>query len=121
MEFHNPQSIDVVQFPKELLILILQNIIQNGIKHNRSDSPKLKITVFEQNQETIFKVRDNGIGIDKKFHDQIFVPFKTLQNKYDNQSSGLGLSICKNILENHGGKIWIESDGNLGSSFYFSI
>lgn len=121
LEFHNPESIDLVQFPKELLILTLQNLIQNGIKYNHSDAPKIEVTVLELNQEIIFKVSDDGIGIDKKFHDQIFIPFKTLQNKFQVQSSGLGLTICKNIIENHGGKIWLESDGNLGSNFYFSL
>ena len=121
LEFVNKQNIKQVVFPEQMLILILQNLAQNGFKYNDSPNPKVTIELMTKGKKVHFMVKDNGIGIRPEYFEKIFVPFKTLKNKSVNDSSGLGLTICKNILENYGGEIWLESDGTNGSRFTFAI
>ena len=104
-----------------MLILVLQNLIQNGFKYNESESPTVEVHVEPSGGKTLFTVKDNGVGIEPAYFDRIFSPFKTLMNKSITQSSGLGLSICKNILERYDGRIWVDSDGENGSVFSFVI
>ena len=117
----NPNQIEEVMFSRSMLILILQNLINNGFKYNDSDHPIVTISISKKGEETLFKVQDNGKGIETEYFDYIFSPFKTLENKTITQSSGLGLSICKNILERYGKQIWVESNGESGSTFFFII
>ena len=104
-----------------MLILVLQNLVQNGFKYNEAEQPQVKVTVTPHEGKTLFTVVDNGVGIEPDYFDRIFSPFKTLANKSVTQSSGLGLSICKNILERYGGQIWVDSDGKNGSTFSFVV
>ena len=119
--FTNPTQVDQVHFSRPMLILVLQNLILNGFKYNESEQPAVKVTVKPQGSQTLFMVEDNGVGIEEDYHERIFSPFKTLKNKSVTQSSGLGLSICKNILERYGGQIWVTSDGQSGSTFSFVV
>lgn len=119
--FTNPENLQTIQFSQTMLLLILQNLIQNGIKYNESDIPRVEVSVKSQGKKTLFEVKDNGIGIKPDYFEKIFLPFKTLKNKSITKSSGLGLAICKNILESYEGKIWVESDGINGSSFFVFI
>lgn len=121
LSFNNPSQIEKVLFSRPMLILVLQNLIQNGIKYNESGAPKVQVSVQPNGGKTLFTVEDNGVGIEPAYFERIFSPFKTLKNKSVTQSSGLGLSICKNILERYGGSIWVDSDGENGSVFSFVI
>ncbi|GJM35035.1 MAG: hypothetical protein DHS20C18_40360 [Saprospiraceae bacterium] len=121
LQFLNYSSRKIINFPKYELELILENVIRNGVIFNKSTTPSVKVEVFSRGKRVLFKVTDNGIGINKEFHHKIFQPLQTLENKNIRQVSGLGLTICKNILDRHGKSIWVQSDGANGSSFYFFI
>jgi signal transduction histidine kinase len=103
------------------LVHLFQNLISNAIKYRRADEPKIHISVQECDQEWIFSISDNGIGIDKKFYGQIFEMFHRLHSRIQYPGDGIGLAICKTIIENHKGKIWVESKANIGSTFKFSL
>ena len=106
--------------PTELSSLF-QNIITNAIKYNDSAQPTIKICVKQSQTEWIFAVADNGIGINPKFGDKVFDIFQRLHTDKEYRGTGIGLSICKKIIDRHGGKIWFESKINLGTTFYFTL
>jgi chemotaxis family two-component system sensor kinase Cph1 len=97
------------------------NLIGNGIKFNQSKNPIIDVKCEDQEEDWLFMVHDNGIGIEKKYHDRIFALFERLHSKEEYPGTGAGLAICKRIIENFGGKIWVESQLGDGSTFYFSI
>lgn len=102
------------------LVEVVQNLVDNGIKFmGEQPKPKVEIGVRKENGEEIFFVRDNGIGIDPKYHDRIFGLFNKLDQNI--AGSGIGLALVKRIIEIHGGKIWVESEIDQGSTFYFTI
>ncbi len=103
------------------LIQIFQNLIGNAIKFSRDKKPEVHISCRESEEECVFSVSDNGIGIEKEFFDKIFMIFNRLHGWTKYEGNGIGLSICKKIVEARGGKIWLESVPNHGTSFYFSI
>ncbi|MFK8006041.1 MAG: ATP-binding protein [Saprospiraceae bacterium] len=104
------------------LFQVLQNLIANAIKFiPEGVQPMIKITVSEKNGKPCIAIKDNGIGIEKKYHDRIFSLFKRLHSSQEYQGTGLGLSICKKIVQRHGGEIWVESDGTSGTTFYFTL
>ena len=100
---------------------LFQNLISNGIKFRSESDPIIKISAERSDRHWLFKIEDNGIGIDMKFKDQVFQIFSRLhaQDKY--QGSGIGLSVCKKILERHGGQIWLESTPGRGTTIFFTI
>lgn len=100
---------------------LFQNLISNAIKFRAEKNPIIKISAEKTDRHWLFKVEDNGIGIDMKFKDQVFQIFSRLhaQDKY--QGSGIGLSVCKKILERHGGQIWLESTPGRGTTIFFTI
>jgi light-regulated signal transduction histidine kinase (bacteriophytochrome) len=100
---------------------LLQNLIANGIKFHGNKPPKIHISAQEFEKEWIFSVTDNGIGIDPDYQAQIFNIFKRLHTKEEYPGTGIGLAICKRIVEQHGGRIWVESEEGKGSTFYFTI
>ena len=106
---------------KNALTQLVQNLIQNGIKYNTSDAPVIRVFCTEDAKQVTYCIQDNGIGIDKQYSKQIFEPFQRLHNKHNFQGTGLGLSICRKIIDRLGGKIWVESELGVGSSFFFSI
>jgi PAS domain S-box-containing protein len=100
---------------------LFQNLISNAIKFRSDKTPIIKVSAEKNDRHWLFRVEDNGIGIDMKFKDQVFQIFSRLhaQDKY--QGSGIGLSVCKKILERHGGQIWLESTPGYGTTILFSI
>ncbi len=103
---------------------VFQNIISNAIKFRKEDeSPKIHISVRkdEKNNEYVFGIADNGIGIEKQYMERIFVIFKRLHTQEEYRGTGIGLSIVKRIIERHNGRIWVESKLGHGSTFYFTI
>lgn len=103
------------------LFLLCKNLIENGIKYNQSAIPQVWISCELNAKDHIIKIRDNGIGIDQEFHHKIFEMFGRLHDREKYQGSGMGLAICKKILQRLGGDIWIESHPGQGSCFFFSL
>ena len=104
------------------LIRLFQNLIDNAIKFKAPDrQPEIKICVEERAEDFVFSIKDNGIGIEDKFYNRIFVIFQRLHTRNEYEGTGIGLAVCKKIVERHGGEIWVESKRNEGSSFFFSI
>ena len=114
-------SLPEIYADRTQMIQLFQNLISNAIKF-RSDSPPL-ITVGAErkNGEMIFDVSDNGIGIDPKFHDRIFKIFQRLHTREEYPGAGIGLAVCKRIVERHGGRIWIKDSGDQGTTFSFRL
>ncbi|HEY3250793.1 MAG TPA: PAS domain S-box protein, partial [Ignavibacteria bacterium] len=101
---------------------LFQNLISNAIKFRKPGvKPVVKISAKHSGHEWMFSVSDNGIGIEKEFTDRIFVIFQRLHNSSDYPGTGIGLAICKKIVEKMGGHIWVESDKDTGASFNFTI
>ena len=105
-----------------LLTQLLQNLIGNGIKYCEADTPTVHVSASPEAEGFwCIRVRDNGIGIDKAFHQQIFEPFKRLHDRGKYEGTGLGLATCKKIVDRHGGRIWCESNPDGGTTFNFTV
>jgi light-regulated signal transduction histidine kinase (bacteriophytochrome) len=102
------------------LIQLMQNLVGNALKFCKL-SPRIQISAIEENSHYIFSVKDNGIGIEKQYYDKIFLIFQRLGSKEEYGGTGIGLAICKRIVERHGGKIWVESEYGEGTTFYFTL
>lgn len=100
---------------------LFQNLISNAIKYRRAESPLVQISARHHESRWIISVRDNGMGIDSKDSNRVFETFHRLHSGKSIPGTGLGLSVCKNIVERHGGKIWCESVLGQGSIFYFTL
>lgn len=109
-------TIDGLQF-----VQVFQNLIGNAIKYRSTAQPEIHVSASRQDHEWIISIRDNGIGFDQAFSDRIFVIFQRLHSREEYPGTGMGLAICKKIVERHGGKIWCESKLGHGSIFFFSI
>jgi PAS domain S-box-containing protein len=115
------ESLPSVLADQNQMLQVFQNLITNAIKFRGHKSPEINISAHKDENEWIFSVSDNGIGIKLEHQKQIFVVFKRLHTKDEYPGSGIGLSITQKIIKQHGGKIWVESEPGKGSTFYFTI
>ena len=102
-------------------VTVFQNLIDNSIKYRGKESPTIHIAVKPVHDEYLFSFSDNGIGIDEEYKDKIFEIFERLHSAQAYPGTGIGLAICKKIIEKHGGKIWVESNKEKGVTFYFTL
>jgi PAS domain S-box-containing protein len=104
------------------LVRLFQNLIGNSLKFRSPDlSPLIKVGFTKQKNQYVFFIKDNGIGIDSAYAEKIFVIFQRLHTREKYSGTGIGLAVCKKIVELHGGKIWVESELGKGSTFYFTL
>lgn len=104
-----------------LISRLFQNLIANAIKFKSKRKPLIDISCEEKENEYLLSVKDNGIGIQKEYQEKVFVIFQRLHSKDKYPGTGIGLAICKKIVERHNGKIWFESEIGQGTTFYFTI
>ncbi|MEM6533818.1 MAG: chemotaxis protein CheB [Myxococcota bacterium] len=105
---------------KQLQQLLL-NLIDNAITFNESDIPQVDISAVHKGGEWVFTIRDNGIGIPQNYHDEIFVIFRRLNPKSEYDGIGIGLAMCKRIVQRHGGRMWVESEPGVGTAMHFAL
>src|SRR6185503_3535091 len=103
------------------LAQLLQNLIGNALKFRSASGPRIHVGALERETDWQLEVRDNGIGIEPQYYERIFMVFQRLHNKGEYPGTGIGLAICKKVVERHGGRIWVESKPGEGSSFFFTL
>jgi PAS domain S-box-containing protein len=114
-------KLPVVKADELQLLQLFQNLISNAIKFRSEKLPKIHIGAKSKNGEWIFSVQDNGIGIEKEYEKRIFIIFQRLHSNSKYPGTGIGLALCKKIVERHRGRIWFDSKPDEGSTFYFTI
>jgi PAS domain S-box-containing protein len=114
-------ALPIVQADGSQLSQLFQNLISNAIKFQNDTPPVIHISVEKQEGVWLFSVKDNGIGIDPQSSTRIFDVFQRLHNRDTYPGTGIGLAICKKIVERHGGKIWVQSQPTMGATFYFTL
>jgi len=101
---------------------LFQNLVGNGLKfHQEGARPEVHVGAERQDDAWIFSVHDNGIGIEHKYFERVFAIFQRLHSRDEYPGTGIGLAVCKKIVERHGGRIWVESEPGQGSTFKFSL
>jgi signal transduction histidine kinase len=114
------QNLPVIKTERIALEQVFSNLISNAIKYNNSTDPVIEIGYKNGNNFYEFFVADNGPGIEKEFFDKIFIIFQTLQSRDKIESTGVGLAIVKKIIDEKGGKVWVDSEKGLGAKFSFT-
>jgi len=114
-------NLPTVMADKTQMVQLIQNLVANAIKFRNKDRPCIHVSSEQKNGTWVFSVSDNGIGIDSEYYDRIFAIFQRLHGKTEYPGTGIGLSVCKRIVERHGGRIWVDSEFSKGSKFYFTM
>lgn len=115
------QALPEIEGDEMQLIRLIQNLLDNAIKYRRDARPEISINVKRHEKGWLFGVRDNGIGIASEYAERIFDIFGRLHSARKYPGTGIGLSVCRKIVENHGGRLWHESNREDGSTFYFIL
>ncbi len=116
---HEP--LPTVQGDSAQLEQLFQNLVANAIKFHGDQPPEVRIAARREGREWVFSVRDNGIGIDPKYFERIFVIFQRLHTREEYPGTGIGLAVAKRIVERHGGRMWVESEPGQGATFFFTL
>ena len=103
------------------LAQLFQNLISNGIKFRREETPHVHVSAEKKDDEWVFSVRDNGIGIAPRHYQRIFLMFQRLHGRSEYSGTGIGLALCQKIVQRHRGRIWLDSEEGKGSTFYFTV
>jgi light-regulated signal transduction histidine kinase (bacteriophytochrome) len=114
-------NLPVVRADYPQMVQVFQNLLSNSIKYNDQERPKIHISAEKRDNDWVFKVEDNGIGIDPKHGERVFKIFQRLHARDEYDGTGIGLAIVKRIIERHGGVIWYDSQPGQGATFYFNI
>jgi light-regulated signal transduction histidine kinase (bacteriophytochrome) len=114
------EPLPTVRADRAHLLQVLQNLVGNAIKFCEH-GPQIHVSAVQQEDQWLFSVRDNGIGIAPEYADRIFEIFKRLHGWGEYPGTGIGLAVCKKLVERHGGRIWVESTPGQGSVFYFTL
>jgi PAS domain S-box-containing protein len=114
-------KLPIVMGDRSQLVQLMQNLIGNGLAYRSDKPPHIHVSAKRSGKDWLFSVRDNGIGIDSKHYEQIFEIFKRLHSQKDQPGTGIGLAVCRRVVNRHGGKIWVESEPGHGSTFHFTI
>jgi len=114
-------TLPTVPGDKSQLEQLFQNLIDNALKFRGNEPPRVEVGAEKGDSEWVFSVRDNGIGMDSRFKDRVFIIFQRLHTRDEYEGTGVGLAVSKRIVERHGGEIWFKSEPGKGTTFYFTI
>ena len=105
-----------------LMQIAFMNLLSNALKFTRKQTiTEIEVGYKKKNNQTVFFVKDNGIGFDMKYADKLFAPFQRLHRAEEYEGTGIGLATVQRIIHRHGGQIWVESKSDSGSTFYFTL
>jgi len=111
----------VIQADPTQMTQLFQNLLGNALKYRNERTPRIHVDARSAEKSWLFSVEDNGIGIEPQYFERIFQMFQRLHTREKYSGTGIGLAICRRIVERHGGKIWVESAPGRGSTFLFAI